>query len=174
MTVLTNVNKNSNNLSAEMVLYALAEKKYGRPATSENGIKVINDLITLIGHDPEKFRIVDGSGVSHYNLISAELILNFLKYIYKSEPEVFSRLWETLPIAGIDGTLGKRMTNSSAFNNVRAKTGTLSGVNALSGYVTAANGNQIAFSILIQNHVNMTSKARQFQDEICKILAEYR
>ena len=54
------------------------------------------------------------------------------------------------------------------------KPGTLSGVNALSGYVTAANGNQIAFSILIQNHVNMTSKARQFQDEICKILAEYR
>ncbi len=174
MTVLTNVNKNSNNLSAEMVLYALAENNYGRPATAENGIKVIDELISLIGHDPDEYRIVDGSGASHYNLISAELIIDFLKYIYTNEQEIYYRLWETLPIAGIDGTLAKRMTNSSAFNNVRAKTGTLSGVNALSGYVTAANGNQIAFSILIQNHVNMTSKARQFQDEICKILAEYR
>lgn len=174
MTVLMNVNKNSNNLSAEMVLYAMAEKYFGRPATAENGIKVINELITSVGHNPEEYRIVDGSGVSHYNLISAELILDILKYIYTNEKEVYRRLWETLPIAGIDGTLEKRMTNSSAFNNVRAKTGTLSGVNALSGYVTAANGNQIAFSILIQNHVNKTSEARQFQDEICKILAEYR
>ena len=123
MTVLTNVNKNSNNLSAEMVLYALAENNYGRPATAENGIKVIDELISLIGHDPDEYRIVDGSGASHYNLISAELIIDFLKYIYTNEQEVYHRLWETLPIAGIDGTLAKRMTNSSAFNNVRAKTG---------------------------------------------------
>lgn len=174
MTVLMNVNKNSNNLSAEMVLYALAEKYFGRPATASNGIKIINELIRSAGHDPEKYRIVDGSGVSHYNLISAELLCDILKYIYSNLNSVFSSLYETLPVAGIDGTLSKRMMDSSAFKNVRAKTGTLSGVSALSGYVNAANGNLIAFSILIQNHVGQTSKAREIQDQICRILADYK
>ena len=172
--VLRNVNKNSNNLSSEMMLFALAERFYGRPATFGNGIKVINELINLVGHDPAKYRIADGSGVSHYNLVSAELITDMLKYIYKNETQVLRNLVQTLPIAGVDGTLAKRMTNTSAFSNVRAKTGTLSGVSGLSGYVTAANGNQITFSILIQNYVNQPGRAREFQDTICRILAEYR
>ena len=174
MTTLMNVNKNSNNLSAEMVLYAFSEKYFGRPANSQNGIKLINDLIRLSGHNPEKYRIFDGSGVSHYNLVSAELMTDILRYIYTNENNIFQALIESLPIAGVDGTLAKRMTTSSAYRKVRAKTGTLSGVSALSGYVTAANGNQIAFSILIQNHVSQTSKAREIQDEICKILADHK
>ena len=172
--VLRNVNKNSNNLSSEMLLLALAERFYGRPATFGNGIQVINELIKLVGHEPAKYRIVDGSGVSHYNLVSAELITDMLKYIYINEPQVLRNLVQTLPIAGVDGTLANRMTNTSAFSNVRAKTGTLSGVSGLSGYVTAANGNQITFSILIQNYVNQAGRAREFQDAICRFLAEYR
>src|SRR5690606_352945 len=141
--VLTNVNKNSNNLSAEMLLFALAEKFSGRPASAKDGIKIIWDLIRLCGHNPDMYRIVDGSGVSHYNLVSAELIVNILKHVYEYQPDEFKLLIQTLPIAGIDGTLSGRMKDSPAFNNVRAKTGTLSGVSALSGYITAANGNII-------------------------------
>lgn len=174
MNVLMNVNKTSNNLSAEMLLYAIAEKFSGRPATAQNGIKLIIDLIKLCGHSPEKYRIVDGSGVSHYNLVSAELLTDLLKYIYTKEKNVYNKLVETLPIAGIDGTLSTRMMNSTAYNNVRAKTGTLSGVNALSGYAKTSKGNQIAFSILIQNHVSQTAKARNFQDEICRIITEHK
>jgi D-alanyl-D-alanine carboxypeptidase/D-alanyl-D-alanine-endopeptidase (penicillin-binding protein 4) len=66
------------------------------------------------------------------------------------------------------------MKGSPAENNVHAKTGTLSGVSALSGYLTAANGNEVAFSILIQNFVDDLSNARYYQDQICKILAEYK
>ena len=80
--VIKRVNKVSNNLHAEMVLYALAEKYFGKPATSENGIRVINNLISMSGMNPEKYRLVDGSGLSHYNLVSAELILAVLKYMY--------------------------------------------------------------------------------------------
>lgn len=174
MNVLNNVNKNSNNLSAEMVLYALAEKFYGRPAKATNGIKIINELIRLVGHNPEKYRIVDGSGVSHYNLVSAELLCDVLKYIYTNEKKVYLSFYETLPIAGIDGTISQRMMNTTANFNVRAKTGTLSGVSALSGYVSSANGNQIVFSILIQNHVGQTAKAREIQDEICRIISEHK
>ncbi len=174
MAILTKVNKNSNNLSAEMLLYAMAEKFGGRPATAKNGIKLINELIKLCGHSPEKYRIVDGSGVSHYNLVSAELLTDILKYIYTKEKSIYNKLIETLPVSGIDGTLSARMVNSAAYNNVRAKTGTLSGVSALSGYTKTASGNQIAFSILIQNFVGQSEKARSIQDEICRILAEHK
>lgn len=173
-TVLLNVNKNSNNLSAEMLLFALAEKHFGRPATTKKGISIIADLINLFGHLPDRYKIVDGSGVSHYNLVTAELITDLLKYIYFYDKNVYEILLQTLPVAGVDGTLGSRMTNTAAFNNVRAKTGTLSGVNALSGYAKSANGNMITFSILIQNHVNQSAKARMIQDEICRIIAEYK
>jgi len=82
--------------------------------------------------------------------------------------------YNSLPVAGIDGTLKKRMKNTSAQNNVHAKTGTLNGVSNLSGYVTAKNGHLIAFSILIQNFVKDYSTARDFQNQICELLAEFK
>jgi len=171
--VIKRVNKVSSNLNAEMILYAMAEKYYGKPATSKKGIKVINNLVSMAGMNPEKYRLVDGSGLSHYNLISAELILTVLKFMYYEEHELYQVLVESFPIAGVDGTLGRRMGESIAENKVRAKTGTISGVSALSGYIISKSGNLLAFSILMQNFVNNTSTARTFQDEICKILAEY-
>lgn len=171
--VIRRVNKVSSNLHAEMVLYAMAEKYYGKPATSKNGIKVINNLIAMTGMNPEKYRLVDGSGLSHYNLVSAELILAVLKHVYYKEPALFKILNESFPIAGIDGTLVRRMGGSTAEKRVTAKTGTLNGVSALSGYLATKSGKFLAFSILMQNFVNGTSTARAFQDEICKILSEY-
>ena len=171
--IIIPLDKKSINLIAEMVLYALAEKYYGKPATAKNGIKVINNFISLIGMSPEKYNLVDGSGLSHYNLVSAELILEVLKYMYYSEPGLYKILVESFPIAGVDGTLAKRMNGTSAENNVKAKTGTITGVSALSGYITSQSGRLIAFSILIENFARGTSTARNFQDEICKILVEY-
>jgi len=171
--IIIPLDKKSINLIAEMVLYAMAEKYYGKPANAKNGIKVINNFISLIGMSPEKYNLVDGSGLSHYNLVSAELILEVLKYMYYSEPGLYKVLVESFPIAGVDGTLAKRMNGTSAENNVKAKTGTITGVSALSGYITSQSGRLIAFSILIENFARGTSTARNFQDEICKILVEY-
>src|SRR3972149_9447383 len=171
--IIIPLDKKSINLIAEMVLYAMAEKYYGKPANAKNGIKVINNFISLIGMSPEKYNLVDGSGLSHYNLVSAELILEVLKYMYYSEPGLYKVLVESFPIAGVDGTLAKRMNGTSAENNVKAKTGTITGVSALSGYITSRSGKLIAFSILIENFAKGTSTARNFQDEICKILVEY-
>ncbi len=171
--VIYPINKNSDNLSAEMTLYALAEKFHGRPATAENGIKLLDDLLILSGLDPSLYRMVDGSGVSHYNLITAELLTSILKTMYYEYPELFNILYDSFPNAGVDGSLQNRMKNTDSQNNVRAKTGTLSGVSSLSGYVTAKNGNLLTFSILIQNHVRNSSAAVQFQNEICNILAGY-
>lgn len=171
--VIKDINKISYNLGAEMTLYALAEKHFGKPATASNGIKMIDSMITFSGLKPNVYRLVDGSGVSHYNLVSAELLTGLLKYFYIKYPVLYKDLYDSFPIAGVDGSLRNRMKGTKAENNVRAKTGTLSGVSCLSGYVTAENGNMLAFSILIQNHVRNTQKALAIQNEICKILAEH-
>ena len=171
--VIFNLNKESDNLSAEMTLLAIAEKYYGKPATAKNGIHIIEKMIKEIGLNPEDYRLVDGSGVSHYNVVSAELLVKILKYIFNEKPELYEKLYNSFPIAGVDGTLEYRMKNTSAEKNVHAKTGTLSGVSTLSGYLTSKKNHTIAFSILMQNYVGSSSNAKELQDEICKILSEY-
>lgn len=170
--VINNLNKQSDNLSAEMTLRALAYSYYGKPATPENGIHLVDSLITLAGMEPKNYRIVDGSGVSHYNLVSTELLNAVLKYFYTQQQELYQILAQSFPIAGIDGTLKRRMKNSLAENNVKAKTGTISGVSTLSGFVTTKSNHQLSFSLMIQNHVRKTYRAVYFLDQICILLAE--
>jgi len=171
VTVLTNLNKESNNLNAEMILYALALKDSTAPAITKNGIEIIKSLIDSIGLNPDDYSLADGSGVSRYNLVSTELLIELLKYMYNHSE--FIPYYKSLSIAGVDGTLEERMKNTLAESNVHAKTGTLAGVSCLSGYVFAMNGNLIAFSIMMQNYVDKKSVARSFQDKICELLANY-
>lgn len=170
--VIINLNKESDNLSAEMTLRALAYENQGKPASAENGIKLIDSLIIDVGLNPDDYRLVDGSGVSHYNLVTAELLNEVLKYFYIEHRDLYKILYDSFPVAGVDGTIENRMEDNSAFNNVHAKTGTLSGVSCLSGYVTSAKGDLISFSILMQNYVGSSRNARYFQDEICRLLSD--
>ncbi len=169
-SVLINLNKESDNLSAEMLLRALAYTYFGKPAKAENGLKLIDSLVIMIGLDPDDYKFADGSGVSRYNLVTTELILEVLKFIYYNYPEKYKLLYESFPVAGVDGTLEKRMTNSTSFNNVHAKTGSLSGVSSLSGYLTTKNNHQLAFSIFIQNFIESSKVPHIIQDKICDIL----
>jgi len=113
-------------------------------------------------------RFADGSGLSLYNYVSAEIEVAFLRYAF-ADTNIYADLFSHLPIAGVDGTLEKRMRGTSAANNVRAKTGTLSGVSSLSGYCTASNGHILAFAIINQGQQN-NSPAQALQDRICTIL----
>lgn len=171
--IIVNLNKVSYNLGAEMTMYAMAAKYSGKPATAKNGLKMTDSLFTLAGMNPSDYRIVDGSGVSHYNLVSADLMVAVLKYMYENKIDLFNILKHSFPIAGVDGTLENRMIGTPAQGIVHAKTGTLSGVASLSGYLTAKNGHLIAFSMLVQNYVGSSRPARNFQDRICNILVQY-
>ena len=171
-SVIINVNKESDNLSAEMLLYALALNDSGAPATAENGIETIKRLVDSIGLKPDDYSFADGSGVSRYNLVSAELLLEMLKFMY-NQPG-FYRLYNSLAISGVDGTLKKRMTDTDAEGRVSAKTGTLFGVSTLSGYITTMDDHILAFSILMQNFVEKVKVARGIQDSICNILVNYK
>lgn len=172
-SVIVNVNKKSDNLAAEMVLRALAYNYLAKPASAKNGIKLLDSLITLSGMNPEEYRIVDGSGLSFYNLLSAEVVTSVLKYIYYNEEEIFVKLYNSFPISGYDGTLKNRMRNSSIYRKVRGKTGSLSGVSALSGYIHNKNNELVTFSVLIQNFKNGAKAARDLQDKICEIIYNY-
>jgi D-alanyl-D-alanine carboxypeptidase/D-alanyl-D-alanine-endopeptidase (penicillin-binding protein 4) len=166
--VIRQMNKESDNLSAEMLLLALAGQS-GLPATTEKGIDVLKNFIRQTGLNPEDYSIADGSGLSHANCLTPELLVTVLKHVYETAD--FPTFKSSLPEAGIDGTLKNRMKNTSACRKIFAKTGTLTGISNLSGYVEASNGHLLAFSIMIQN---FTLKSREvntrYIDKICEHL----
>lgn len=170
--VIINTNKTSDNLSAEMILRTLAYKNSGYNSSAKKGIELVDSLISLAGLNPKNYLIADGSGLSFYNLLSAELLTEVLKYFYNEKPDLFQKLSNSFPISGIDGTLSNRMKKSSAFKRVFAKTGTISGASNLSGYLLSKSNHMIAFSILVQNYTGRSARARTFQDKLCEIIID--
>lgn len=167
--ILPRMMKKSDNLYAETIFYHLAASaNHSRPATAKAGRQMINKMISGFGLKPSDYYMADGSGLSLYNYVSPLLEVKFLKYAYHKTP-VYAHLYESMPIAGIDGTLDKRMRNGYARGNVHAKTGTVTGVSALAGYCTAANGHVICFSI-INMGIRHSSSGRRFQDKVCEAL----
>lgn len=171
-SVITFTNKTSYNLGAEMILRAIGSEFFGKHISANKGILFVDSLISLAGFNPKNYRIVDGSGLSFYNLISAELSTGILKYLFFDEEDLFVRIYNSFPIAGFDGSLEKRFIGSPAQKRVRAKTGTLSGVSNLAGYLHSKSGTTIAFTIFIQNFVGSSSQARLIQNKICELLFE--
>ena len=172
-SVIVNLNKTSDNLSAEMTLLALAEKYFGKPASAKNGLKMIDSLIILCGLNPKDYRLADGSGISHYNLVNAEFLISVFEILLLQRTRfVYNTLHIHFQLPELMVSLENRMEKTKAENNVHAKTGTLSGVSSLSGYVKNKRGSMIAFSILVQNYNDSSKQARDFIDAVCEILAE--
>lgn len=171
-SMLVNLNKVSDNLSAENLLRTLAAEKTGVPGSAQSGIYLVRSFLSLFGIDTTAFLMVDGSGVSHYNLLSAEMLLQLVTGMYH-RPDLFPLYFASLPIAGRDGTLRTRLKGTAAENHVHAKTGSLSGVSSLSGYVTTRDDETIAFSMLMQNFIGSAASVRRAQDRICEILARF-
>ena len=169
-TVLTFLNKVSDNLSAECVLKTIAAEKLGIPGSAVAGITRVHAYLSECGVDTNRISVADGSGLSRYNLTSAATIVRLLERVYRDN-QSFPLLYHALPIAGVDGTIGSRMKGTPAAGNLRAKTGSLSAVSALSGYVQTLDGEMLAFSILMQNYPGATRPYRMVQDAIGVYLA---
>lgn len=168
--VLMGMMKDSNNLSAEAMFYQIAAADGRRPARASYARSVIRRLIGRTGLRGDDYKIADGSGLSLYNYVSAELEVRLLRYAYLNA-EIYNHLLPSLPIAAQDGTLSKRMHGSFTDGNVRAKTGTLTGISSLAGYCTAANGHTLCFAIINQG-VMHGRNGRAFQDRVCTALCE--
>ena len=166
--ILMRMMKESDNLYAEAMFYQIAASTGNQPATAGHAAAVVKKLIGKIGLNPAGYRIADGSGLSLYNYLSAELEVLMLRYAFRNA-NVFLHLQPSLPIAGEDGTLRNRMHGAFTRGNVRAKTGTLTGVYSLAGYCQAANGHRLCFALLNQG-VMHGKNARRFQDQVCRVL----
>ncbi len=168
--VLDRMMKKSDNFYAESMFYQIAAST-GKPlCKATDAARIEKQLIKRIGLNPQQYRIADGSGLSLYNYVSAELLTMLLRYAWKNDA-IYEHLAPSLPIAGIDGTLEKRMEGTAAQGNVRAKTGTVSGISSLAGYCTAANGHQLCF-VIINQGVMRNATGRSFQNRVCKVLCE--
>lgn len=168
--VLHKMMKESDNLYAECMYYQIAASTGNRPASAKSARNVERQLINKLGLDASRYRLADGSGLSLYNYLSAELEVMMLRYAFRND-NIKQHLIHSLPIAGVDGTLKKRMKSGSVHGNVKAKTGTLTGIISLAGYCTAANGHELCFSI-INNGIMHGSNARHFADKVCNLLCQ--
>lgn len=168
--VLMRMLKESDNLYAESMFYQIGAASGSQPATAHSARSVMNRLIKKVGLDPKRYNIADGSGLSLYNYVTAELEVRLLRYAFKNN-NIYLHLHPSLPQAGTDGTLCKRMTSPFTQGNVYAKTGTLSGISSLAGYCTAANGHRLAFAIINQGLLHGRN-GRSFQDRVCTILCQ--
>lgn len=168
--VLMRMLKESDNLYAESMFYQIGAASGSQPATAHSARSVVNRLIEKVGLDPKRYNIADGSGLSLYNYVTAELEVRMLRYAFKNN-NIYLHLHPSLPQAGTDGTLRKRMTSPFTQGNVYAKTGTLSGISSLAGYCTAANGHRLAFAIINQGLLHGRN-GRSFQDRVCTILCQ--
>jgi serine-type D-Ala-D-Ala carboxypeptidase/endopeptidase (penicillin-binding protein 4) len=166
------LNKPSDNLMAEMLLkeVGFAAKAAG---TSAAGSAVLVEWLGEIGIDTGGLRLNDGSGLTRLSLLTARALTDLLLHANQAPwREVFLA---SLPIAGVDGTLRNRLAETAAAGNVRAKTGSLTHVTSLGGYVTTAAGERLLFGILINNFPGPNTGpmgAKRIEDLIAVALAE--
>lgn len=161
------VNKNSHNLYAESILKTIGSEMGGE-GSRQQGSLAERTIAGQMGLGD--ISLYDGCGLSRQNLVSPQQVVTLLKFIY-NQP-YWDAFYNSLAIGGIDGTLGGRMMNPSVSGRVYAKTGSIGGVSALSGYLTARNGKMFAFSIMV-NNIYRAKLARRVEDYICQMLVEY-
>jgi len=170
------IEKPSQNLYTDLLLAHVGETVRAAdtpPATTSEdlGIGELNRFLTetKISHHDVFFE--EGSGLSRNNLTTPNATVGLLQYM--SRHKCSSAYLEALPIAGIDGTLRNRMKGTSAANNVRAKTGTLRWANSLSGYVTTAAGEHLAYCLMLNRYPDSAGSARNELDAIAVMLASF-
>ena len=170
--ILWEMNKPSDNLIAELLLKTIGAEIKGTPGTGEKGLRVINEFLGEIGMEAASYALADGSGVSRYNLVTASLLTDLLVYMFHNFV-VMPEYLASLPVGGVDGTLTRRMRGMSAEGVLRAKTGTLRGITTLAGYTVTADGETVAFSILVSNYLGSANPRRTLQDKIGDILTRF-
>ncbi len=162
------VNKVSQNLHAEILLRLLG-KAEGDDASIAQGARVCGSFSSLPECSPKTLSFYDGSGLSPQDVITARSATTLLSYAARQPWG--SALRASLPIGGVDGSLENRFKQPPLKGNVFAKTGTLSEVHALSGYLTAASGRTLVFSILCNDHSPVTDTTRAAMDNVIAAIA---
>jgi len=162
--------KESQNLYAETLLRALGVQ--AGAGTAAQGQRVVREVLGGWGVPPDGYVLADGSGLSRYNYVTAETVVQVLRRM-ATDPRHSAAFEATLPVAGKDGTLARRMRGTPAEGNVKAKTGSMANVRAMSGYVTTRDGERLVFSIIANNFNVPTESIDAAVDTAVVRLAEF-
>jgi D-alanyl-D-alanine carboxypeptidase/D-alanyl-D-alanine-endopeptidase (penicillin-binding protein 4) len=164
--------KPSQNLYTELILRTLGTPRISPTQTNEEaGLIIVRNFLRQAGVPESDLALNDGSGLSRNDMITANASVQLLTFM--SRHRYFAQFRDALPIAGVDGTLRTRMRGTPAEGNLRAKTGSLSSVASLSGYVTTAAGEHLAFSMMLNNYPDAGALRRDSIDAIAILLASF-
>jgi D-alanyl-D-alanine carboxypeptidase/D-alanyl-D-alanine-endopeptidase (penicillin-binding protein 4) len=170
--LIKNINKDSDNFLAECLFKTIGAAATGLQGNAFYSTQAILSFISDNGIYPVGTAVVDGSGISRFDQVTVGAINGLLEKMYFDLAN-FDDFYNSLSIAGVDGTLKKRMIGTSAENNFRGKTGTLNGVSSLSGYLTCANGEDLIVSIFFEFTYGGANMHRDIQDEIIQTLCDW-
>jgi D-alanyl-D-alanine carboxypeptidase/D-alanyl-D-alanine-endopeptidase (penicillin-binding protein 4) len=165
------VNKESQNLHAEMLLRRLG-LVVSKDASVESSLRAREAFLKAQGVRIADAAMYDGSGLSRSELVSARALADLLVAMARHPQAKAFR--DSLPIAGVDGTLKRRMVGTNAQGRVFAKTGSIRHVNALAGYVDALSGRRFAFSIVVNHHTRPSREVTTAMEEICALLVDVK
>ena len=167
------INKNSDNFYAECLFKTLGSAYSGQQGNSLFSTQAILNYIDDNSIYSTGTKIVDGSGISRFDQVTAGALVGLLEKVYFNIKQ-FDDFFNSLSIAGVDGTLRKRMIGTPAENNFRGKTGTLNGISSLAGYVTTADDDDIIVCMMFEYTKGGASKFKSIQDKIIEILANWK
>ena len=149
--MVRDINKFSNNVMARQLYLTIAADQAGVPASTANGQRAIKAWLARKGIDVPELVIENGSGLSRIERISAQSLTTLLVAAFRSP--VMPELVASLPLIAVDGTMRRRMKSESIAGQAHIKTGSLSDVRAIAGYVLDRNGRRYAVSMIV-NHAN--------------------
>jgi D-alanyl-D-alanine carboxypeptidase/D-alanyl-D-alanine-endopeptidase (penicillin-binding protein 4) len=169
--IATTMMKVSQNLYAETLLKASAAAAGGL-GTTEGGRLVTRTLLDGWGIPASTYIQVDGSGLSRYDYVTADMLTTILEHVYR-DPSMHDGFTATLPIAGRDGTMRSRLKTTRAEGNAAAKTGSIANVRTLSGYVRTRDGETLVFSMLANSFAIPASTVTWIADLAVETLANF-
>jgi serine-type D-Ala-D-Ala carboxypeptidase/endopeptidase (penicillin-binding protein 4) len=174
--LIQETNQHSNNIYAEVLLKSIGrthpEHSTSNEDTSNLGIALVKQRLTEMGINSQAYRLSDGSGLSRHNLVAPSTFVRVLSAMSTIPTGQIYR--DSLPIAGVSGSLKNRMKGTLAQGIVRAKTGSMSGVVSLSGYINPLKYSPLVFSIILNQHDRPTSQMVKIVDEIMVVLARLK
>lgn len=171
------VNKPSQNFYADMIQRTLGVHVGGSEGSFRSGARAVRDALTSMGVAAEhvaELEMADGSGLSRQDRVTPNLIIGLLTAMDLQPEAVKKAFFDSLPVMGVDGTLRTRLRGTPAEKAVWAKTGTIGGVRALSGYLYSADNHKLAFCMIANNYTTPTSRATEAQDEALLVLLQTR
>ncbi|MBD3308620.1 D-alanyl-D-alanine carboxypeptidase/D-alanyl-D-alanine-endopeptidase [candidate division KSB3 bacterium] len=166
-------NKSSSNFVAEQLLKTLGAEVLGVPGTTAKGLQVVQEfLLEELDVSPDSYVLENGSGLSRNNRLSPAQIVTLLTYMYDNFA-VRSEYLASLAVAGVDGTLRRRLRDTQAERRLRAKTGAIRSVSCLSGYVASRDNEILAFSIMMNDYTSGGYAVKDIQNKIGLLLTEF-